>query len=438
MKRLVIILLVLPMLARAQGQLSLYQMRSSVPQANLINPAFSPDAKFNLGLPLISSAYVSFGAPMSYNDVFVSGTDDSLRLNSARILEKLDINNKIEIDADVALLFAGLRTNIGYFTISYVSRVDGSMSIPGNLVEFVLKGPDDPDGTTSLRINNLDLRSSWFNELGVGFSRKITRELTVGGRLKYLQGIANVSVENLNGTLSSNIDSIAVQIEPWALRTAGLENLENLSSDVFLFSNGNHGWALDLGVTYQVLDNLLLSGSVADLGSISWKEKTKSFVFDGVNYAFKGFDLIKVIDDETTDLVQMELDSLEEKFTPEEIEDLPYSTPLTGKFYLGGTYTLAEKHDVGLVFAGEMFKGRLSPAIGITYNIRLVHWLNAGLNLGYRNKTFSNIGAGLSARLGPVQLYALADTMEGILFQSVNAEAVSFRLGLNIMTGRAN
>ena len=78
----------------AQNQITLYQMNSSVPQSNLINPAFTPDStKITIGLPVLSSAYIALASPVSYNDVFTRMADDSLHFNSNSILNSLLIIN---------------------------------------------------------------------------------------------------------------------------------------------------------------------------------------------------------------------------------------------------------------------------------------------------------------------------------------------------------
>ena len=115
--------------------------------------------------------------------------------------------------------------------------------------------------------------------------------------------------------------------------------------------------------------------------------------------------------------MEQELDSIGDLFDPTEVEGTVYSTPLVGKFYLGGTYSLMDMHYFGLIFAGEVFKSNLTPLVALTYNIKLGKILNVGLNTSWRNKEFGNFGAGLSARFGPIQIYGLADSFSALIFQ---------------------
>ncbi len=422
-------------IAKGQGQLGLYQMHGSVPQSNQVNPAFNPDSKIVIGLPVISSTYLGASSPLSYNDIFVRGSDDSLRLNSESILRELNENNKVEVNANVGLLYFGLQTKAGYFSLTYNSRVDAGFSVPGQFIEVLLSGPDDPQDVTSLTLNELNLNSSWFNEVGINYAMNISGALTLGVRLKYLMGISNIYIDGLNGSIETSIDSINISMQPWSLHTSGISNLENPSTSL-LWGTGNNGWAVDLGMEYQLSKNLKLSAAALDLGVITWTADT-SYFFDEVNYSFDGFDLLQLIESNADDIITQELDSLGDLFTPDTLVGTTYKTPLVSKFYVGATYSLGKRHEFGLIFAGQVFQKNFQPLIGLTYNIKLGRVINAGVNFSYRNQSFGNFGAGLSANLGPIQIYGLVDSFDALIFKTLDARIVSVRLGLNIIMGNA-
>jgi len=428
--------------ARAQ-QITSYQMYSSIPQSNQVNPVFAPNAKVTIGLPLISSNYISLNAPVSWDDVFMRDADDSLVLNSSRLIEAFEgADGKLDFEGNVGLLYLGLDTKAGFFTLNLNSRVDLGFTMPGNIIQFMLRGSENPEEPSIIRINETDLRASWFNELALGFRRQINDELAIGAKIKYLQGLANISVEGLNGQITSSIDSIHISMNPWVVNTTGIDSLQNGNSDYFLFKNDNTGWGLDLGAEYKLTDNILLTASILDLGKITWRDDTKSYVFSEVNYTFEGVDLLDLLDDNggtgsgNEDLFQAELDSLKDLFNPEEVEGRVYSTPLTGKFYLGGNYTLMDMHTFGLVIYGQVFKSNLTPALGLTYNIKVGKILTAGINATYRNDSFNNFGAAVALRLGPANLYGGVDNFQSILIPN-SARSISVRVGLNLMFGKS-
>ncbi len=443
-KQVIILFLALLTFAAHAQQVTLYQMYSSVPQANYVNPVFMPKSKITIGLPLISSDYISFSSPVSFDDIFTRGADDSLRINEQNVIDAFDKSGKFDFEGNIGLLFLGYRTKTGFISLSMNSRVDAGFTLPGSLIEFAFEGSKDPSIPTAIRINEINLRTTLFNELALGYSREINSKLTVGGKLKYLQGIATVSVDGLNGSIESSIDSIHISMDPWSVNTAGLELLDtgftDTNRDYFLFQNGNKGWSIDVGAEYKLMENLLLTASVLDIGKITWREETKTYYFDEVKYTFDGVDLLELLEEDNNDpnsqsTIEDELDSLGNMFEPEEVEGTVFSTPLTGKFYAGGRYTLLKMHTFGVIVYGKIFKSQLSPSVALTYNFELGKILNVGVNATYRNKSFNNFGAGLSAKLGPVQVYGLVDNFQSILLAE-SARVISARVGLNFMFGK--
>ena len=304
-KQLLILFMTLIAITAYTQQITLYQMYSSIPQSNQINPVFMPRSKITIGLPLISSDYVSVSTPASFDDFFTRSADDSLRIDEQKIIDAFNKSGKFDFEGNIGLLFLGLRTKTGFFSLSLNSRLDAGFTLPGSLVEFAFRGSGDTGTPASIRISEINLQTVWFNEIAVGYSRELNSKITVGGKLKYLQGIGTISVEGLNGYIESSIDSIHISMDPWSVHTAGQEFLKSAfpsaNTDYFLFQNGNKGWGIDVGVEYKFMDNLLLSASILDVGKITWKEDTKSYLFDEVKYTFEGFDLLELLEDDEND-----------------------------------------------------------------------------------------------------------------------------------------
>ena len=63
--------------------------------------------------------------------------------------------------------------------------------------------------------------------------------------------------------------------------------------------------------------------------------------------------------------------------------------------------------------------GRVSRAFQYTVSYSII------------NNTFNNIGAGLSARLGPVQLYLVSDNVFHMVFPA-NLQTTNLRVGINL------
>ena len=71
---------------RAQGQLSLYQLHSSLSQSNQLNAAFFPDYKVVVGLPAISSIrFFADNDGLSFNELFIYNESNQLELDTANL-----------------------------------------------------------------------------------------------------------------------------------------------------------------------------------------------------------------------------------------------------------------------------------------------------------------------------------------------------------------
>src|SRR5688500_12688866 len=102
--------LVATVAAWAQPEFSLYRFNATVPQANLLNPAFYPNHKVVIGLPVISSVYASAeNDGMSFRDIFSNSESDSLLLDTVSIFKKLKDTHRIRINESVQLFYLGLR-----------------------------------------------------------------------------------------------------------------------------------------------------------------------------------------------------------------------------------------------------------------------------------------------------------------------------------------
>ena len=174
---------------------------------------------------------------------------------------------------------------------------------------------------------------------------------------------------------------------------------------------------------------LKLSLSVIDLGRIYWKENVKSYVskYPGQPYTFHGIDLNDFIHDNTfVDTVPL-LDSIQEHFKVEEVNE-PYSSPLNPKSYLGVTYDLTPKDQFGLLIKTDYFQYLTRFCYTINYKRRFGKILSANINYSYTGKR-SNLGFGLALKAGPVNIFALTDMVPSF-FNTLNARAVYFQFGI--------
>ena len=76
--------------AQGQGEFSLYNLNRTVPQAHQLNPAFYPDAKIVIGLPVLSSTHLSVDMDqLSFNEIFSESSEQSLTVDFDNISNTL-------------------------------------------------------------------------------------------------------------------------------------------------------------------------------------------------------------------------------------------------------------------------------------------------------------------------------------------------------------
>jgi hypothetical protein len=423
----------------AQSQFMLYQMNNRLPQSNLVNPSFFPDYKVTVGLPVVSTTFLTVNTgKLTFNNAFTRGADDSLRFNPQQLASKLDESNRIEAAGNTMLFQLGIRAQRNYFSLSLSQRVDGGLVYPRTLVEFLGTGTGEEPGKV-FAFENLGLQANWYHELALGYGRQISDKLSIGVRAKILSGIAGFNVDNVSGVFISDTDSLYMHTSPIEFYTSGLDLFENASGDdIFRQATGfnNVGYAFDFGFNYEVIDNLTISASVTDLGSIKWQNDTKLIKIDEVSYSFKGEDFINVVGGENNfDAFSNIGDTLSILYEPDTIENISYRTSLATKMYAGATYQLGKMHSFGALLYGDFFKGTFNPGVGLSYNLTLGQIWSIGVNASYRNKSFENFGLGTALTLGPVQIYALSENL--MAFSKISdASYVDARVGINLVFGK--
>jgi len=431
--------------ALAQGEFSLYNLNRSVPQAHQLNPAFRPDAKVIIGLPVISSSHVSIDMDqLSFNRIFSESIEQSLSLNAENVSNSLRDKNNFSIQSDLQLFFLGLNLGSNFFSLAINDRVSSWLVYTKDMADLALFGNgDERTFGKNLSLDHMLLRQNLYHEIALGYAADIGDKLSIGVRFKILSGVLNAQTEQLSGYLRTDADSIHITNSNFAFRNSGYnyftEDLDIISMyrNTLPFVGGNSGFGFDFGVEYKVTDRISVSASITDLGYINWKENTQSYNFDNVNYSFKGFDVIDLISNDggNNDFIQNELDSLENLFTPQELENIAYKSSLVSNFYTGFDYKLGEKHHVGAQVYGKIAEGNITPEFGAYYNIRLGQVVNAVVNASFRNGKIHVAGFGASIDLGPIQIYGTTESVTSL----INPEAANLldaRVGLNLKFGK--
>lgn len=431
--------------AWAQSEFSLYRFNANVPQANLLNPAFYPNHKVVIGLPVISSIYASADNDgMSFRDFFRKSESDSLQLDTASIFRKLKDTQRMQFHESVQLFYFGLRGEKSYFSFGIHQVFENRFHYPGDIIGWAIRGP----GSQHYEGKPLDIgkfygRGMVYNKISFNYTRDITSRFRAGVRFNYLLGVAAGETTDVSGSLRMGTDSISIHTGNLRVQTAGVDffdrdDLTARDYADYLLKTKNKGVALDFGATYNISNNLMVSAALNDVGYIRWKDYTRSYQVSPVYYTFRGFDLLDLVNESPGDgFLQAQLDSLESLYISAETTGNTFRTPLTGKFYAGINYRLMNMNNFSALVYFDVFEKRVDPAISLGYNLQIRRLLNATIGITYHNKQITNIGAGLALKLGALQVYATSDRANSFVYPS-RASRADAHIGANLVFGKVD
>jgi outer membrane protein OmpA-like peptidoglycan-associated protein len=414
---------------------TLYYMKT-VSTRHELNPAFQSYPNVYVQLPIISGIYFAGGNnSLILNDAIYPKFGSTVTFlhpeynDKDRVYNQLRKDTRIFSEAQIDWLGFGFRTKEkNFFTFGFSTKASASTTIPKDIFKLGLYGTPDTINMNVFDFKNLNVNANIYTEIAVGYSRNIDEKLTVGGKAKFLLGQANVSMKSEKLTLetsrekwiahmNSEINVSAPYTDYYINDEAKLDSLSfnepNKSSDYFklLTKPNGYGGALDLGVSYYILDNHLhLSAAALDLGFIQWTKKTAKMKANG-DFEFEGT-TIELDDDNKIDW-----GSLEDEFKHFE-DSIQYKTTLgnsygawlPAKVMLGVEYGILDnKITFGVLSRTTIVNQKLYEELTTSVNYLPAKWFNASVSYSWMNGRFNNIGLGLGGRVGPVNLYVATD-----------------------------
>ena len=454
----------------AQQNQTMYFM--DIPQARFMNPAFQNSCNFYIGFPGINSTYLGINSnTVGFNDIVFYGRgeySDSLitflhpSYDVDEFLNKLKPVNRIAPEMQLTAFSMGFWSGENYISVDIVDKMNSQFTFPDDLAILLLKG-NEPFINNTVDLTSLSLDVTYYREFGLGYSRKFSNRLTLGMKAKVLFGMANISMQN--NELSVSIDesdlyshnikadvtlNIAYPLDIYKNSEGDIDSikLKEIEPNSFLFDFSNPGFGIDIGGKYDINDKFSVSASVIDLGFIRWKKDVTNLTSKG-EFKYEGIDVSSEFNAYDTmelgDVVEAFGDSLLNTFKPVDTYN-PYTTWTSAKVYIGGVFHLSEKIHFGILSKTIIQHGKLWQSFTASANATVARFLTTSLSYSITNSTYNNIGFGLGIRGGPFQIYFITDKIfyklskynfEGdtsILLPS-DLNNFNFRFGLNLMFG---
>lgn len=281
-----------------------------------LNPALAPERGY-FALPALGGINVGLNSNIGLSTFLypIGGgkltTFMSPTVGTDQFLDKLKDRNHFTQSFGVNILSLGFRGFGGYNTLGISVRQTASVVISKDMFAFMKRGMTG--ASTHYNFKDLGVNGNVIGEIALGHSRRITKDLRVGAKVKVLLGGANVNakISDMDITLSDQIWQIRAQGEMSVAAGKGLRvptkyelGKEPASSpdanmvewgdiDYDSFGLSGFGLGFDFGATYQLLPELELSAAVLDLGMMTWNNVVKAQT-PATTWSFEGFKDIAV------------------------------------------------------------------------------------------------------------------------------------------------
>ncbi len=424
-----------------------------------LNPAMMPERNF-ISLPVLGNLNMNTegNVGLSHFVFDAPGGNDLVTFMHSSVgeddfLGKLESDNVVRANFDVTLMSAGFYAFGGYNTVDLGFHSRSGMNLPYDMLRFM-----KVMGSDNYTIRDLNVASSNYVDIALGHSHKITEDLTVGARAKFILGLAYAEV------MFDRMD-ISMSGSRWLVNAKGKANIamggafkhssdRTVNSkpavsgydDVAVGVNG-YGFGVDLGVTYD-FSNILTKGlkfsfAVNDIGFISWKNVAKAAVSPESPFEFNGFENIAIHDDTPGTNLEDQFDDLKEDlenfFTLEDKGQGGENSMLSATMNIGVEYRMPfyDRLSAGLLFSNRFDKVFPCRQLSLMLNVAPLKWLEMAVS-----GTVTNYGMGFGAvaniHCTGFNLFVGTDCFAGKVgkqYIPVNDMNASVAFGINIPFG---
>jgi len=407
-------------------------------QRNQYNPAFASNARFFIGIPLLGSVNSEYGSTFKFSDYAIN-KEGSVYASPAGLVSALDESNVISANSTLNIIHFGFTRGKNSFGFGLNNRVSSLGMYSKDLASLMLQGNGNFIGKTTTFNNNKYL-SNFYQEFFICYTRQVNDKLTIGITPKFLTGIFNVWAPETDFTLT--IDENTYEHEGTSNITihtsSPVQSLTGFGNDLMQanwmqFSN-NLGYAIDIGIKYDISDKIEIAASLLDFGNIYWDEDVKNFNAINKNKAtYNGLDIDNIFDGNDFNGLSPSkvMNGFSDSFNLEESYE-SYSSPLIPRVLLSGSYTFYEQNKIGGVICAEFFGGEQYMSFAFNYSHAFGEILFVNINYNNHFGIINSFGAALVLQVNALQCVFATNNVLGVV-NPYNSNNYDFSLGLNIV-----
>lgn len=404
------------------------------------NPAFAPLHGY-VAAPFLGGFNLSAGGDLSVDKILYNRGGELVTLFDGRVengaLGRLSAKNLLGIDTRTNLIGLGMygRNRKTFWSFDLSMRTHVEANLPYELFDFLKRGQ-------SASIRDLGITLDSYLEAGFNYSRPMFIEgLYLGARVKVLAGLARarVGIDRLDLDLNENYWRASAE-GSMDLSVAGLEipnKLDDNGNQVFDFDNAEmafkgpagYGFGIDLGATYDVMENLQVSLAVNDLGFIRWGKTHSGRIADSIEYG------------------GIEVDANGNSSADFSFDDLNFNVAdpsnrtraLRASLNAGGEYRLwNHRVGVGLLYTAQFLEYKTRHNITAAVNFEPVRWFSITGSYQFLNNEGNALGLALNLCPGGFNIFVASDmllTKKTRQFVPIKQSLMDFTFGIAVPLG---
>lgn len=429
-------------------------MGRNTPQKFLINPALHPEDRFFISFPIIGGISEQLNTNIAYSDIFTLNTNNKETIN-ANLINSLKENNQIRNVLNLDILHLGFKIGRkgSYMGISVGARTTLDASISKDVFSFLMDNPIDKN--KQFMLNLIPDALSWA-EAGIAFSQRLSRNFTIGIRVKGLMGFSSAQADNITILADKSFDKYIISGDV-NLKTGNVNLLEDegaYNDDFYDYYDDKEtikpanfsspGFAVDLGISYVSDDKRWNAyASISDFGRLYWSDEYSTQIVssnpqakyewtgvknidDIINGSSSFKDQLENVLDEMTAV--MGLDTVRTSFTSK----LPMTLQAGVRFSVDREL----KHNLSLNMLYVMpqyAKKYYEFTAGYTYSTKNKRWDIIG-SYTYKSLSPFNIGIGGLYRGRGFEIFLMSDSVNSF-FDYKSARSTVVRFGMNFYCG---
>lgn len=443
----------------AQNKQVLYDF-AELPQTLLLNPSAETNYKFHIGVPLLSGFSSDIGSSNVVLTDLLAIDNRDINDKVSEVLSKLSTRDFLKLNTQIEFINAGFRLDHKtYISFGFYQEIDAISYYPKDILTLFNEG-NSAYLNKSFSASQLLYKLDFLGVLHAGITRKVNEKLTIGGRFKIYSSALHLESSNNSGTFTTSIGDNNIYKHYFNnvninLQSSGLYNYNEANDDFKIiddagtivkntFLGGNLGLGFDVGLTYNIDQQLQLSVSILDFGFIKYKKNIRNITAKGY-YVFEGIEFAYDENNAVNHWEQIE-EKLKEQLPTDE-NQTSYISWRPTKFNAALKYSFGERRskicydktykdfytDAFGVQLYSVFRP-LNPQLALTafYEKSLTNKIKTKFTYTIDDFSYVNIGAGVSAQFGKVNLYGMVDNL--LEYSNLSsANSLSLQLGINLI-----